>query len=162
MATAQIPRRVGNITNKPLRTLCDTSSQVNMITKACVKYCSLPTFRSPSQVIGFYAQGAVTFNRKIKVWLLSRFQYTKLISITFTVVPNILPQAIISAPHKVEKPTKLKTSSLIHNSKQLNQSLFCSALVFVLSLRCKGKFSVKCTFNATNEFWVDLFRKYHS
>lgn len=73
-----------------------------MITEACVKDWSLPTFRSSSHVVGFNSQGPVTFNRKIKAWLLSRFEDNEIIPIILTVVPNILLQAKFSASQHVQ------------------------------------------------------------
>lgn len=96
------------MTTKPVRALCDTGSQLNMVTEACIKDWSLPTYRSPSYVVGFNSQGPVTFTRKTKAWLLSRFDDKQIMPISFTVVPNIMLQARFAAPPHIQMPDDIK------------------------------------------------------
>lgn len=100
--------KVGDITTNTIRALCDTGSQLNMITEECINNWSWPTYRSLSRVVGFDTKGPVTFNRKIKAWLLSRFEDDQLFPITLTVVPNILLQARFAAPQQVKIPKDIE------------------------------------------------------
>lgn len=69
-----------------------------MISEACVAKLALPTIRSSSHIAGFNSTGAAKFTRKVTAWMLSRFNDEPIMSVTFTVVPNILLHVGLAAP----------------------------------------------------------------
>lgn len=49
---------------------------------------SLPTYRSASNIVDFNSDGPASFNRKVSVWFLSRFNDEPLVPVVLVVVPD--------------------------------------------------------------------------
>lgn len=79
---------MGAVIIGPLRALCDTGSQVNLISEAAVRAHCLPTKQCSVRIAGINATTKQPFTRKVVGKLLSRLQDEAIIEIELLVMPG--------------------------------------------------------------------------
>lgn len=89
LATAVIRLRSHNKTSPPLRALCDSGSQANMISTTAIKQLRWPTQRCHARFNGINGVGEKPSTQKIICDLLSRFNDQVLATIELVAVPQL-------------------------------------------------------------------------
>lgn len=89
LATAQVRLRVSPFTTGPIRAMCDTGSQVNLLAQLNVNAELLPTKQCSMRIIGINSASKRVFTRKVCGQLFSRFDENPIAEIELLVVPEL-------------------------------------------------------------------------
>lgn len=89
LATAQARLRIAAQSTQPLRALCDSGAQLNLISECAVQKERLPTQECRVQVYGIGNGTPVIFNRKVVAQIMSRFDDTPLVTAELLVSSKI-------------------------------------------------------------------------
>lgn len=89
LATAQVRLRVGPFTTKPIRAMCDTGSQVNLLAEKIMQTELLPTKQCNIRIVGVNSVSKRPFTKKVCCQLLSRFNENPIAEIELLVVTEL-------------------------------------------------------------------------
>lgn len=103
LATAVIRLRSHNKTSPPLRALCDSGSQANMISTTALKQLGWPTHRCHARFKGINGVGENPSTQKIICNLLSRFNDRVLAKIELVAVPQLSAMWLPREPISIDR-----------------------------------------------------------
>lgn len=117
LATAQVRLKIGPFTTNPIRAMCDSGSQVNLVAEAIVQTDLMPTKQCNIRIVGVNSVSRRPFTKKVCCQLLSRFNEIPIAEIELLVVPKL---SINSLPN-VEAPIDLAPK---HTRQELADPIF--------------------------------------
>lgn len=74
LATAQVRIKIGPFTSGPIRALCDSGAQINLITASVVQAEELPTQQCNMRIIGVNGISRKLFTKKIRLSIATAVQ----------------------------------------------------------------------------------------
>lgn len=98
LATAQVRIKVGPLTSGPIRALCYSGAQINLITASVVQAEELPTQQCNMRIIGVNGISRKPFTKKLVCQLLPRFNDESVAEIELLIRPKLTINRLPHSP----------------------------------------------------------------